>query len=52
MKEMLKQYLDQGISRRKLMKNLTAVGLGAVAIAFAFPPIPKLAVHRQAAGNA
>jgi thiamine pyrophosphate-dependent acetolactate synthase large subunit-like protein len=31
MKEMLKQYLDQGISRRKLMKNLTAVGLGAVA---------------------
>ena len=29
-----------------------AVGFGAVAIAFAFPPLPSLTMHRQAAGNA
>jgi thiamine pyrophosphate-dependent acetolactate synthase large subunit-like protein len=31
MKELLKQYLDQGISRRKLMSGLSAVGVSTVA---------------------
>ena len=31
MKELVRQYLDRDISRRKLMANLSAVGLGAVA---------------------
>ena len=42
MKEMLKQYLDRGISRRKLMQNLTAVGLSTVAaktVAQALAPV-------------
>ena len=32
MKELVKQYIDQGISRRKLMANLSAAGLSAVAV--------------------
>jgi thiamine pyrophosphate-dependent acetolactate synthase large subunit-like protein len=42
MKELLKQYLDRDISRRKLMKSLSAVGLGAVAaktVAQALAPV-------------
>ncbi len=42
MKDLMKQYLDRGISRRKLMKNLSAVGLGAVAaktVAKALAPV-------------
>src|ERR1700730_2423492 len=31
MKELVRQYLDRDISRRAMMKNLSAVGLGAVA---------------------
>jgi len=31
MKDLVKQYLDNGISRRKLMKGLSAVGLSTVA---------------------
>ncbi len=31
MKDLVKQYLDSGISRRTLMKRLSAVGVGAVA---------------------
>ena len=31
MKDIIKQYLDQGISRRKLMTGLTAAGLSTVA---------------------
>src|SRR5215469_4881282 len=31
MRELLKRYLDRGVSRRTLMKNLTAVGLSTVA---------------------
>jgi benzoylformate decarboxylase len=32
MKDLVKQYLDKGISRRKLMKGLGAAGLGAAAV--------------------
>jgi thiamine pyrophosphate-dependent acetolactate synthase large subunit-like protein len=42
MKELMKQYLDRGISRRKLMQNLTAVGLSTVAaktVAQALAPV-------------
>ena len=42
MKELVKQYLDQGISRRKLMANLSAAGLSAVAantVAQALAPV-------------
>jgi len=31
MKELMKQYLDRGISRRALMQNLTTIGLSTVA---------------------
>jgi hypothetical protein len=31
MKELIRQYIDQGISRRKLMTGLSAVGLSTVA---------------------
>ena len=30
MKELIKQYLDHGISRRKLVTGLTSVGISAV----------------------
>jgi benzoylformate decarboxylase len=42
MKELVKQYLDQGISRRTLMANLSAAGLSAVAantVAQALAPV-------------
>jgi len=42
MKELLKQYIDEGISRRTLMANLSAAGLSAVAtnaIAEALAPV-------------
>jgi thiamine pyrophosphate-dependent acetolactate synthase large subunit-like protein len=42
MKELVKQYLDQGISRRALMANLSAAGLSAVAantVAQALAPV-------------
>lgn len=31
MKELMKQYLDRGITRRKLMAGLSAVGMTGVA---------------------
>ena len=31
MKDLIKQYLDQGISRRQLMQGLSAIGLSTVA---------------------
>lgn len=48
MKDLLKQYLDRGISRRKLMKNLTAVGLSTVAaktVAQALAPVSAKAAE-------
>ena len=30
MKDLIRQYLDQGISRRQLMSGLTALGISAV----------------------
>jgi len=42
MKELVKQYIDQGISRRTLMANLSAAGLSAVAantVAQALAPV-------------
>ncbi len=53
MKEMFKQYLDQGISRRKLMKGLSAVGLGTVAaksVAKALAPVSARAAEAAPAG--
>jgi len=32
MKDLIKQYLDNGISRRKLMTGLSALGMGSVAV--------------------
>jgi thiamine pyrophosphate-dependent acetolactate synthase large subunit-like protein len=60
MKDLLKQYLDRGISRRKLMKNLTAVGLSTVAaktVAQALAPVSAKAAEaapaaaREVRGN-
>ena len=54
MKEMFKQYLDQGISRRKLMKGLSAVGLGTVAaksVAKALAPVSAEAAEAAAPGT-
>ncbi|HEX4146527.1 MAG TPA: hypothetical protein VHY91_23705, partial [Pirellulales bacterium] len=31
MKELIKQYLDQGLSRRKLVSGLSALGMSTVA---------------------
>ncbi|MGH7032739.1 MAG: thiamine pyrophosphate-binding protein, partial [Stellaceae bacterium] len=53
MKEMFKEYLDQGISRRKLMKGLSAVGLGTIAaksVAKALAPVSAKAAEAAAPG--
>jgi thiamine pyrophosphate-dependent acetolactate synthase large subunit-like protein len=53
MKELIKQYLDHGISRRELMKGLSAVGLSTVAaksVADALRPAPAQAAEAVAAG--
>ncbi len=53
MKEMFKQYLDHGISRRKLMKGLSAVGLGTVAaksVVQALAPVSAKAAEAAAPG--
>src|SRR5579862_9100023 len=54
MKELIKQYLDNGVSRRELMRGLSAVGIGAVAakgLADALGPMPAEAVEAAAASG-
>ena len=46
MKDLLKKYLDSGISRRQLMRGLSAVGVSGVAaktLADSFAPTPAMA---------
>jgi thiamine pyrophosphate-dependent acetolactate synthase large subunit-like protein len=53
MKALIKQYLDQGISRRHFMTGLTAMGLSAVAarsIAQSLSPTPAATQAAKAAG--
>jgi thiamine pyrophosphate-dependent acetolactate synthase large subunit-like protein len=53
MKELFKQYIDRGISRRQLMKGLGAVGLSAAAaksVATALAPVSAKAAEAAAPG--
>ncbi len=54
MKELVKQYLDRDISRRKLMKGLSAVGLSTVAaktVAQTLAPVSAKAAEAAAPGT-
>jgi thiamine pyrophosphate-dependent acetolactate synthase large subunit-like protein len=48
MKELVKQYLDQGISRRTLMANLSAAGLSAVAANTVAQALAPVSAHAAA----
>ena len=49
MKDLIKQYLDHGISRRQLMSGLSAVGMSTVAAKAMAQSLAPFAASAQAA---
>src|SRR3974377_1717102 len=52
MKELIKQYLDNGISRRKLMSGLTTIGMSTVAAKAMAQNLAPAAAPATGAGGA